>query len=107
MPDYFNEKLRMVTSDCFVHLFYKTANYADVSFVSSFESCWMNLYVDIEKELAHKGLPIFHIKVGIVTNSDIMPTLENGQDFFSSAESYVTGRRIMTIIASSRPECKY
>ena len=97
----------MVSSNCFVHLFYKTANYADVSFVSSFGSCWMNLYVDIEKELAHKGLPIFHIKVGIVTNSDIMPTLENGQGFFPSAESYVKGRKIMTIIASSRPECKY
>ena len=107
LPECLNQKLSRVTSYCFVHLFYKTANYADFSFVSSFESCWMNLYVDIEKELAHKGLPIFHIKVGIVTNSDIMPTLENGQDFFSSAESYVTGRRIMTIIASSRPECKY
>ena len=99
--------MRKVSDRCFVHFFYSTPDSADVSFVSSFGSCWKDLYVDIGKELEHKGLPNFQIKVGIVTNPDVMPALENGQTFFSSAESFLIGRRIMTIIASSRPECKY
>jgi len=87
-------------------LFYITPDSADCSFVSSFRSNWNSLYADIGNQLSAKEISPFQIRVGIVT-APTMPTLENGHNFFTPAQSYLKGRRIMTIIASSHPECKF
>jgi hypothetical protein len=107
LPDFLNENLRKVTDRCFVHLFHKASDYAEFSFISPFESCWKDLYVEISHELSLKNLPPFQIRVGIVETPDLMPTLENGQTYFTSAQSFLNGRRIMTIIVSSQSECKF
>ena len=102
-----NENLRKVSDRCFIHLFYITPDSADFSFVSSFESCWKDLYVDIGNQLSAKEISPFQIRVGIVAAPRTMPTLENGHSYFTPAQSYLKGRIIMAIIASSHPECKF
>lgn len=106
LPDCLNEKLKSNSDICFVHLFYKNQDSTDLSFLSSFKSVWKNLYASIDHELALKELPIFQIKVGILSTPNTMPELQNGQTFFSTDQSYIKGRRIMTIIVSSHPDRK-
>jgi hypothetical protein len=107
LPDFLNEKLTDDYDRCFVHLFYNSSNSGYISFLSSFKCNWNNLYTVISYELSAKNLPLFQIRVGIVETPDLMPTLENGQTYFTSAQSFLNGRRIMTIIVSSQSECKF
>ena len=75
------------------------------TFVSSFSSPWKDLYTKICSELSENRLPMFNIKVGIVTEPEIVPTLETGATFFTSTRSYLNGKRIMTMAVTSNSEC--
>ena len=48
---------------------------------------------------------MLNIKVGIVTEPEIIPTLETGATFFTSTRSYLNGKRIMTMAVTSNSEC--
>lgn len=107
MPDDLNPRLKKKLDSCFVHLFYKFPDSAELLFLSSFQSIWEYIFSEIDRILSLQSLPVFQIKVGIVTAPGVLPRLENGLEFFSSRELNIKGKRYMTIVVSSQPNCKF